>query len=76
MHLRRRFSSFDLPDTKFHALAKVRSSQQPTEVIVTPMANGIKVDFSEPQKALTPGQSVVLYNNDILLGGGIINQIG
>ena len=32
----------------------------------------IKVDFADPQWAVTPGQSVVLYDADVCLGGGII----
>ncbi len=59
------------------ALAKIRSSQVPTQVNVTPLDNGrLKIDFFEPQKALTPGQSVVLYDQDLVLGGGIIEKVG
>lgn len=55
--------------------AKIRSSQQPTAVKVTPLANGkIEVLFYTKQKAIAPGQSVVLYQNDIVLGGGIIES--
>ena len=32
----------------------------------------MRVVFDEPQRAITPGQSVVLYDDDLLLGGGII----
>jgi tRNA-specific 2-thiouridylase len=32
----------------------------------------IKVDFSTPQWAVTPGQSVVLYDGEVCLGGGVI----
>jgi len=34
----------------------------------------IRVDFSSPQWAVTPGQSVVLYDGEICLGGGVINS--
>jgi tRNA-specific 2-thiouridylase len=34
----------------------------------------IRVDFSTPQWAVTPGQSVVLYDGEICLGGGVINS--
>ena len=34
--------------------------------------NRIKVTFDEPQRAITRGQSVVLYDGDIVVGGGII----
>ena len=55
--------------------AKIRSSQQPTAAKVTPLSNGeIQVDFYTKQKAIAPGQSVVLYQDDVILGGGIIKN--
>ena len=60
--------------------AKIRSSQQPTPVKITPLSAGkIEVRFYAKQKAIAPGQSVVFYhkNNEIdevLLGGGIIES--
>ena len=62
-------------ETPLECEAKIRSSQQPTAVKVTPLTDGqIKVDFFAKQKAIAPGQSVVLYQNDIVLGGGIIKE--
>ena len=36
------------------------------------VAREIKVDFTTPQWAVTPGQSVVLYDGEACLGGGVI----
>lgn len=59
----------------FECEAKIRSSQQPTAVRVTPLEDGLlQIDFFTKQKAIAPGQSVVLYQNDIVLGGGIIKK--
>lgn len=55
--------------------AKVRSAQTPVEVTIKPVGNTVEVKFLDPQKALTKGQSVVFYDGDILLGGGIIDDV-
>ncbi len=53
--------------------AKIRYSAKESEAIVTPLQdNKAKVEFKEPQRAITKGQSVVFYLNDIVLGGGKI----
>lgn len=62
-------------DREMTVTAKVRSAQSPVEVIIKPMDDTVTVDFIYPQKSLTKGQSVVFYDGDILLGGGIIDDV-
>ena len=57
------------------ATAKIRSAQTPVDVVVRPQGDDIYVEFLDLQKSITLGQSIVLYNDDILLGGGIIEEI-
>lgn len=52
---------------------KIRYLAQEAEATIYPMEDGkVKVDFKKPQRAITPGQSVVFYNGDIVVGGGVI----
>lgn len=54
--------------------AKVRSRSPEAEALVIPLADGrAKVAFAEPQRALAPGQAVVFYRDDEVLGGGWID---
>jgi tRNA-specific 2-thiouridylase len=54
---------------------KIRYRQQPVECKVTLLGDGSgEIRFSEPQKSVTPGQSVVFYRDDELLGGGRITS--
>jgi tRNA-specific 2-thiouridylase len=58
---------------KMRLTAKTRYRQQDQDCKVTLHSNGsAQVDFDQPQRAITPGQYLVLYDNDICLGGGII----
>ncbi len=54
--------------------AMVRYADEPTEARVRPTGDGsIEVRFAHPKRAITPGQSVVLYDGDDLVGGGLID---
>ena len=56
--------------------AKIRSTQQPTEATIIPIdEDRIKVEFDDYQKSIAIGQSVVFYNGDDVVGGGIIDSV-
>jgi tRNA-specific 2-thiouridylase len=67
--------AFDKLDSEMKCSAKIRSSQKPQEVTITPFGEDIKVKFEDMQKAIAPGQSIVLYKDDVVLGGGIIDEV-
>jgi len=61
------------PGKPYHCHAKTRYRQPDQACTVTPQDNdSVKVLFEKPQRAVTPGQSVVFYQDDICLGGGVI----
>jgi len=56
--------------------AKIRYKHEEAKAVVTPVEeDAVMVEFKEPQRAITPGQSVVFYEKDVVLGGGIIDQV-
>ena len=56
--------------------AKVRSAQKERDAHIEPLGNGdVKVTFFHPNDAITPGQSAVFYDGEVLLGGGIIKEL-
>jgi tRNA-specific 2-thiouridylase len=68
--------SANKPVGSFQCTAKFRYRQPDQGVHVTLHEDGTAdVIFDEPQKAVTPGQSVVFYQGEVCLGGGIIDQI-
>ena len=63
------------PKQPIRCSVKTRYRQQDIPCQITPNINGsLLVEFDEPQKAVTPGQSAVFYQNEICLGGGIIEN--
>ncbi|HZJ85369.1 MAG TPA: tRNA 2-thiouridine(34) synthase MnmA [Syntrophomonadaceae bacterium] len=51
---------------------KIRYKANPAQARIYPQGDLVKVEFTEPQRAITRGQSAVFYLGDYLLGGGII----
>lgn len=59
---------------RVRAKARSRMTEQPATVY--PMENGrARVEFDEPQRAITPGQAIVLYDGDLVVGGGTITEV-
>ncbi len=63
-------------DFPFSCQAKIRYRQEDQPCWIDRISNGIaEVRFAKPQRAVTPGQSVVFYQGQICLGGGIIRSL-
>jgi tRNA-uridine 2-sulfurtransferase len=54
---------------------KIRYNHREAAAVVEPLGEKLKVLFTKPQFAVTPGQSAVFYHRDKVLGGGIIEQV-
>lgn len=67
------FIAFDTPPAEFRASARVRyrQAEQPATVRVTG-EDTVHITFDEPQRAITKGQAVVVYDGDVVIGGGEI----
>lgn len=65
----------EVQDT-FTCTAKFRYRQKDSKVKVTVLDDGnVHVEFAEPQRAITPGQAVVFYDDEVCLGGGTIDKV-
>ena len=62
------------PRESITAKAKIRYKSKEAEAILFFRNDSVDVHFAQPQKAVTPGQAVVFYNVDEVLGGGIIDS--
>lgn len=57
--------------------AKIRYAHKPSPAVVSPMGGrSVRVVFDTPQRAITPGQAVVFYDGDNVLGGATIASSG
>ena len=65
--------AYDVPPRELCATARVRYHQREQAATVTVLGDGrVHLVFDEPQRAITPGQAIVLYDGDTVLGGGTI----
>jgi len=65
--------SGEVPGGPFRAEVKIRYTAREAWGEVTPLeGDRVRVRFDEPQRDITPGQAAVLYDGDLLLGGGLI----
>ncbi|MFW1676352.1 tRNA 2-thiouridine(34) synthase MnmA [Pontibacter sp. JAM-7] len=65
------------PQLPYRCKAKVRYRQSDQDCIIEKrIGAGYLIRFTTPQRAITPGQSVVIYEGELCLGGGVIEQTG
>jgi tRNA-specific 2-thiouridylase len=68
------FVSGGWPTAPFDCQVQIRSHAEPVAARVMPKEPGcIRVAFVRPQRAVTPGQAIVMYDGDVVLGGGRIS---
>jgi tRNA-specific 2-thiouridylase len=63
-----------VPREPITVTAKIRYKSEEAETVLFFRNDSVDVHFTQPQKAVTPGQAIVFYNIDEVLGGGIIYQ--
>jgi tRNA-specific 2-thiouridylase len=63
------------PQEPITVTAKIRYKSKEAEAILVPRDDSVDVHFTQPQKAIAPGQAIVFYNADEVLGGGIIDSV-
>ena len=67
------FMPFEKLEKPMIVTSKIRYSAKKSEATIYPLDDGnVKVVFKEPQRAITPGQAVVFYKDNALIGGGTI----
>jgi len=70
------FPSGAVPSEPVRGLAKIRYLHEAAPAVLTPTGGGEgHVRFDEPQRAMTPGQSLVLYDGDRVIAGGVIDSV-
>jgi len=63
------------PEAPIQAEVQIRYRSRPAAVSIVPLESGrVKLIFEEPQFGVTPGQAAVLYDGEVVLGGGVIER--
>jgi tRNA-specific 2-thiouridylase len=66
---------FETPPASLEVMAKIRYNHPGTSATVTPtLDGGATVKLHTPQRAITPGQACVFYQDDLVVGGGWITR--
>ena len=65
----------DQPELPLNVYTKIRYNSAGSNAKIEKMNNYYSICFDDPQLAITPGQSIVFYNENTLIGGGIIEQL-
>jgi tRNA-specific 2-thiouridylase len=66
---------YETPPETIEVTAKIRYNHPGTPATIRPQANGgAKVKLHVPQRAITPGQACVFYQDDLVVGGGWITR--
>ena len=66
------FINGTLPDGPLRVMAKIRYKAKPSSATIDKIDRFLHIEFDDPQRAITPGQAVVFYIDDEIIGGGII----
>jgi len=67
--------SIEIPQETIEVSARIRYNSPEVKAYLTPVGqDAVRVHFAEPQKSVTPGQSVVFYDGDVVLGGAVIDS--
>ena len=66
--------AMDIPVTPIEAGVRIRYKHEESPATIHVEDGNCLVEFDQPQRAITPGQAAVFYNDDLVLGGGWIQQ--
>ena len=66
--------AFEKPDGTMDLKVKIRYAHRESDATVTPDGARVRIRFTEPQMAITPGQAAVFYDGDTVVGAGIIER--